>query len=123
MKKIILVALSIISFNTFAVELNAPNDGARDSSRPAISVEMKAAFESCKALGKPHEAAFDDCMKSKGFEKPAHDKMHPPMTPEMKAAADSCKSLGKPHEEAFDTCMKSKGFEKPKHDDMKPQKQ
>lgn len=68
MKKIVLL-LSVLSVSAFAQTANQQQPPKGD--RPQISAEMKAAFEACKASGKPGDTAFDTCMESKGFKKPA----------------------------------------------------
>lgn len=67
MKKIALL-LSVLSVSAFA---QTANQQQLKGDRPQISAEMKAAFEACKASGKPGDTAFDTCMESKGFKKPA----------------------------------------------------
>lgn len=67
MKKIVLL-MSVLTMSAFAQTANQPQGPKGD--RPAISAEMKAAFEACKASGKPGDTAFDTCMSSKGFTKP-----------------------------------------------------
>lgn len=45
---------------------------------PPMSAEMKAAFDACKAQGKPGDTAFDNCMTSKGFKRPEGGGHRPP---------------------------------------------
>ncbi|MGR6806342.1 hypothetical protein ACU6VI_08620 [Sphaerotilus natans] len=50
---------------------DTPGGGSAPSGTPPqASAEMKAAFEACKAQGKPGDSAFESCMSSKGFKRP-----------------------------------------------------
>lgn len=71
MKKIVLL-MSVLTMSAFAQTGNQQQEPkGPKGDRPAISAEMKAAFESCKSSGKPGDASFDSCMESKGFKKPS----------------------------------------------------
>ena len=66
MKKIVLL-MSVLTMSAFAQTGNQQQEPKVE--RSTISVDMKAAFESCKSSGKPGDASFDSCMESKGFKK------------------------------------------------------
>jgi hypothetical protein len=42
-----------------------------DAPRPPVNAELQAALEACKSKGKPGDSAFEECMTSKGLQKPA----------------------------------------------------
>lgn len=119
MKKLILVLFTFLAFSATAADSTSSdsNQQSQPSSPPPMSADMKAAFDACKAQGKPGDTAFDSCMSSKGFKKPEGGPGHGcnKESAEMKAAFDACKANGKPGDSAFDSCMDSKGFKKPEH--------
>lgn len=72
MKKVILFAGLLVTLGTsaWAQATGTPPSGEGQGNPPPMSAELKAAFEACKAQGKPGDAAFETCMASKGFKKP-----------------------------------------------------
>jgi len=72
MKKVIALSglLVVLATTACAQSPGTPPGGDGQGNPPPMSAELKAAFEACKAQGKPGDAAFETCMASKGFKKP-----------------------------------------------------
>lgn len=83
---------------------------------PALTEAMKACHSALK--DKKDMATFENCLKEKGFEKPANHPtkvMHKHQNPALSKAMKECHHAVKDkHDvEKFEACLKEKGFEKP----------
>lgn len=107
----------IVGMMVACASMMAMADDAGKQAKPALNGAIKAAFDECKALGRPGESAFTTCMESKGFKKPEKrqdgEHGHRVMPSGLKEAMEACKTAGKPRDPAFESCMLEKGFKKP----------